>query len=145
MGRWVAKATAKIGARVESEPSISPVMAGCTRCSRNDWFATACGAVIPLGTCPPLWCECFDDRTSVAGCPRCGIPVRGRRPLGLPGVLACCWWVVALAALRGDGDDAERDGRRRERPSTLAGGPRQPPGAVRPSVDVDSRLMTDLT
>ena len=27
-------ATEKIGARVEREPSISPIRAGCTRCSR---------------------------------------------------------------------------------------------------------------
>ncbi len=36
IGWWVANATAKIGAKVESEPSISPVIAGCARCSRND-------------------------------------------------------------------------------------------------------------
>jgi hypothetical protein len=35
-GRWVARATAKIGAKVDSEPSIRPVIAGCTRCSRNE-------------------------------------------------------------------------------------------------------------
>src|SRR4051794_13305291 len=39
MGRCVANATAKIGARVERDPSISPVMAGCTRCNRKDLFA----------------------------------------------------------------------------------------------------------
>src|SRR5947208_16584739 len=36
-GLCVASATAKIGARVESEPSIRPVIAGCTRWSRNDF------------------------------------------------------------------------------------------------------------
>jgi len=35
-GWRVASATAKIGASVESEPSISPVIAGCTRWSRNE-------------------------------------------------------------------------------------------------------------
>src|SRR5213595_1064621 len=35
-GRCVASATAKIGARVESEPSIRPVIAGWTRWRRND-------------------------------------------------------------------------------------------------------------
>ncbi len=38
-GRWVASATAKIGARVDSEPSISPLSAGWTRLSRNDWLS----------------------------------------------------------------------------------------------------------
>jgi len=35
---WVScvwSAIAKIGASVESEPSISPIIAGCTRCKRN--------------------------------------------------------------------------------------------------------------
>ena len=32
---WVAKAAAKIGARVETEPSISPARPGCTICSTN--------------------------------------------------------------------------------------------------------------
>src|ERR1700729_3919402 len=36
-GRWVARTTAKIGARVDSDPSISPLSAGWTRLSRNDW------------------------------------------------------------------------------------------------------------
>jgi hypothetical protein len=31
----VARAIAKIGASVDSEPSMSPVIAGCTRCRRN--------------------------------------------------------------------------------------------------------------
>src|SRR5204863_5359239 len=35
-GWWVASATAKIGASVESEPSIRPLIAGCTRWSRKD-------------------------------------------------------------------------------------------------------------
>ena len=30
-GSWVASTTAKIGASVESEPSIRPLSAGCTR------------------------------------------------------------------------------------------------------------------
>jgi hypothetical protein len=32
---WLISATEKIGASVESEPSISPTIAGCTRCSRK--------------------------------------------------------------------------------------------------------------
>ena len=35
-GWCVAKATAKIGASVYREPSMSPVIAGCARWSRND-------------------------------------------------------------------------------------------------------------
>src|SRR5207248_5610373 len=35
--RSVARATAKIGATVESDPSINPVIAGCTRCNKNDF------------------------------------------------------------------------------------------------------------
>jgi hypothetical protein len=35
-GRCVARATAKMGASVDSDPSISPLSAGCTRMSRND-------------------------------------------------------------------------------------------------------------
>jgi len=35
-GRWVASATAKMGARVDSDPSIRPLSAGWTRSSRND-------------------------------------------------------------------------------------------------------------
>src|SRR5919197_702639 len=34
-GWWVARTTAKIGASVESEPSMRPLSAGCTRCSRK--------------------------------------------------------------------------------------------------------------
>ncbi len=37
-GLCVESATAKIGASVDSEPSISPVMAGWTRWRRNSWF-----------------------------------------------------------------------------------------------------------
>src|SRR6201997_2939374 len=44
-GRWVARATAKIGARVDSEPSISPLSAGWTRSSRNDRPPADSGAV----------------------------------------------------------------------------------------------------
>src|SRR5260370_9452669 len=36
LGSCVAKATAKIGASVDREPSMSPVIAGCARWSRND-------------------------------------------------------------------------------------------------------------
>ena len=32
---WVWSAIAKIGASVESEPSIRPIIAGWTRCRRN--------------------------------------------------------------------------------------------------------------
>src|SRR5438034_1137929 len=45
-GRWVASATAKIGASVESEPSIRPVIAGCTRWSRNDFAESALEAAV---------------------------------------------------------------------------------------------------
>ena len=37
-GWWVASATAKIGASVDSDPSINPVIAGCTRFSRKDFL-----------------------------------------------------------------------------------------------------------
>jgi len=40
-GRWVASATAKIGANVESDPSMSPVIAGCARWSKNDFAESA--------------------------------------------------------------------------------------------------------
>src|SRR5215469_7023798 len=45
-GRWVARATAKIGARVDNDPSISPLSAGWTRVSRNLW--------VPVGSCGSL-------------------------------------------------------------------------------------------
>ena len=35
-GRWVARTTAKMGARVDNDPSISPLSAGWTRVSKND-------------------------------------------------------------------------------------------------------------
>ena len=38
-GWWVARTTANIGARVDSDPSISPLSAGWTRLSRNDWLS----------------------------------------------------------------------------------------------------------
>src|SRR6266567_6698071 len=44
-GRWVAKATAKMGARVDSDPSISPLSAGWTRVSRNDWLSAGSAAM----------------------------------------------------------------------------------------------------
>jgi hypothetical protein len=72
----VVNATAKIGARVESEPSINPVMAGCTRCNRNDCLATVVGpAIIPISgltsegrfRCAAVTQERrFDDTKSVA-------------------------------------------------------------------------------
>lgn len=41
-GSWVARTTAKIGARVESEPSMSPLSAGWTRCRRTlCWIGAA--------------------------------------------------------------------------------------------------------
>ncbi len=42
-GWWVARTTAKIGARVDSDPSISPLSAGWTRLSRNDWLSVSAG------------------------------------------------------------------------------------------------------
>src|SRR5580693_6746429 len=46
-GWWVASTTANIGARVDSDPSISPLSAGWTRLSRNDWLsAAAAGEVL---------------------------------------------------------------------------------------------------
>src|SRR6185503_5124345 len=44
-GRWVASATAKMGARVDSDPSIRPLSAGWTRSSRNDRPPADSGAV----------------------------------------------------------------------------------------------------
>ena len=44
-GWWVARTTAKIGARVDSDPSISPLSAGWTRLSRNDRLSVATGEV----------------------------------------------------------------------------------------------------
>jgi len=32
---WLTIATEKMGARVDSEPSINPIIAGWTRCSKN--------------------------------------------------------------------------------------------------------------
>src|SRR5580700_1233488 len=42
-GWWVASTTANIGARVDSDPSISPLSAGWTRLSRNDWLSVVAG------------------------------------------------------------------------------------------------------
>src|SRR5580700_1704565 len=42
-GWWVASTTANIGARVDSDPSISPLSAGWTRLSRNDWLSAVAG------------------------------------------------------------------------------------------------------
>ena len=63
-GWCVANATAKIGASVDSEPSIKPVIAGCARWSRNDrWSrglrarAMALAAVVP--------------RAGLTGCGKC--------------------------------------------------------------------------
>src|ERR1700748_3296979 len=43
IGWWVARMTANIGARVDSDPSISPLSAGWTRVSRNDWVSMVPG------------------------------------------------------------------------------------------------------
>jgi len=43
-GLWLTSATEKIGASVESEPSIRPTMAGWTRCSRK-WCSSDMGRV----------------------------------------------------------------------------------------------------
>src|SRR5215831_17814840 len=60
-GWCVAKATAKIGASVDREPLMSPVIAGCARWSRNDrwsrcpfaranmWLLLGAGVNIPVG------------------------------------------------------------------------------------------------
>ena len=45
-GKPTPSATAKMGARVESDPSIRPVMAGCTRCSRNDFAESELAEVV---------------------------------------------------------------------------------------------------
>src|SRR6266567_1205446 len=45
-GRWVARATAKMGARVDNDPSISPLSAGWTRVSRNDRASVGPGTVL---------------------------------------------------------------------------------------------------
>jgi hypothetical protein len=42
----VARATAKMGARVDSDPSISPLSAGWTRVRRNDWVAMGSGEIM---------------------------------------------------------------------------------------------------
>src|ERR1700722_14533152 len=44
-GWWVARTTANIGARVDSDPSMSPLSAGWTRLSRNDRLSGVSGAV----------------------------------------------------------------------------------------------------
>src|SRR5215469_10372516 len=51
-GRWVARATAKMGARVDSDPSISPLSAGWTRVRRNG-TASGLGTVL-TGAVPVL-------------------------------------------------------------------------------------------
>ena len=48
-GRWVASATAKMGARVDNDPSISPLSAGWTRVSRKDWVSTGCREILTGG------------------------------------------------------------------------------------------------
>ena len=48
-GLWVAKATAKIGARVETEPSISPASAGWTTRSTSACSSSAAGTS-PINT-----------------------------------------------------------------------------------------------
>ena len=40
-------AIAKIGAIVDSDPSISPVRAGWTRCSRNEWSSAYATSATP--------------------------------------------------------------------------------------------------
>src|SRR5690349_10443648 len=37
--------TANIGASVDSDPSISPLSAGCMRLSRNDWLSVVAGGI----------------------------------------------------------------------------------------------------
>src|SRR5947208_1279134 len=55
---WVAKAAAKSGASVDTEPSISPASPGCTYCSRNMRRAVSSSLASALGVriCwPSLW------------------------------------------------------------------------------------------
>src|SRR5215472_11579648 len=52
-GRWVDRATAKMGARVDSDPSISPLSAGWTRVSRNGTESVGLGTVL-TGAVPVL-------------------------------------------------------------------------------------------
>jgi hypothetical protein len=126
MGRWVANATANIGARVESEPSINPVMAGCTRCNRNDCVATAVEtAIVFTSSRRPGHIRVgreqrFDDMKSFARYLRRGIPDSARCPLLLSGVRVSCWRVVECGAGRGDGDEPEGD---RGRVTTRRPGP----------------------
>jgi hypothetical protein len=47
-GRWVAKATAKMGARVDNDPSISPLSAGWTRVSKNDRVPVGSGELLTV-------------------------------------------------------------------------------------------------
>ena len=46
-GRWVASTTAKMGARVDSDPSIRPLSAGWTRLSRNDSSMEPADGILP--------------------------------------------------------------------------------------------------
>jgi len=41
-GLWLTIATEKIGARVESDPSMRPTIAGCTRCRRKVCLSVTC-------------------------------------------------------------------------------------------------------
>src|ERR1700751_5734914 len=112
-GRWVAGATAKIGARVDSDPSIRPLSAGWTRSSRNDRppadpCAVAAGVMaLMLGFFRGGGVQDWGGRTwlacqliSIGGRPGRGITVSARLPWTLPAVPAlplagsAAYWLV---------------------------------------------------
>src|SRR6185369_4443232 len=88
-GRWVASATAKMGARVDSDPSIRPLSAGWTRSSRNDRPPADSGAP---ARAMALMLGPFEDvaglSTSIGRRPRRGITASARLPWTLSAVPA---------------------------------------------------------
>src|SRR3954452_17976912 len=97
MGRCVVKTTAKIGARVDRDPSINPVIAGWTRCNRNDVVATPVAAAISFTSN-----RTTTSRALPAEAAR-GIQGSGRRPLSLSGPCASGSQVLQPGPDRGDG------------------------------------------
>jgi len=94
-GVWVANATAKIGASEDSDPSISPLRAGCARCNRN--VRWACGLCDGGG--PTAVIECGRKRRW--RCSRAllgsGVHIRGT---GLAFSSVWCWRVGCMAFSR---------------------------------------------
>ena len=77
-GRWVAKATAKMGARVDSAPSIGPLRAGCTRVSRNEAVRMGWGE-ISAGAMALLVLKPFIAIHAMLPAGRSAVVVRGKR------------------------------------------------------------------